>query len=137
MDKFKFIPHTADIEFQAFGNSLKECFENSALALKSIVFEGKVKQSKKFKIKVNGKDLENLLYEFLEEFLVLIDSKDFLMSKIKILKFDSKKFELEAEVKGDNINSYETEMHIKAITYHEMFVKKIRDKFIAQVVVDI
>lgn len=135
--KYKFLSHTADIKFQAFGNSLKEVFENSALALFNAIYGGKIKNKKKFKINVHGHDLESLLYNFLEEVLVLIDSKNFLPSKIKILKFNEKDFKIEAEVQGDDAENYQISMHVKAITYNEMFIKKIKNKFITQVVLDI
>ncbi len=135
--KFKFLKHTADIKFQAFGKSIEEVFENSALALSNAVYDGKIKEKIKFKIKVKGKDIENLLYEFLEEFLVLFDSRNFLLSKIKKLKLNEKKLTIEAEISGDDVINYETSMHIKAITYNEMFVKKEKDRWISQVVLDI
>ena len=34
--KFEFLEHTADIKFRAFGKTLEEVFENSALAVSSI-----------------------------------------------------------------------------------------------------
>lgn len=135
--KFKFISHTADIKFRAFGNSLKKVFENSALALFKTIYNKKIKEKKKFKIRAKGHDLESLLYNFLEEALFLIDSKNFLPGKIKILKFNESKFKIEAEITGDDAESYEVSMHVKAITYNEMFIKKIKNKFIAQVVLDI
>ena len=134
--KFKFIPHTADVKFQAFGKTLKEVFKNSALALFDTFYDGKVKEKKKFKIKAKGNDLESLLYEFLEEFLVLFDSKHFLPSKIKNLKLDKNNFKIEVEVVGDYIKNYKTSVHVKAITYNEMFIKKEKN-WIAQVVVDV
>lgn len=137
MMKFKFLPHTADIKFQAFGNSIEKVFENSALALFNTIYDGKIKNKKKFKIKVQGHDLESLLYNFLEEVLVLIDSKNFLPAKIKILKFNDKSFKIESEVSGDDAKNYQISMHVKAITYNEMFIKKIKNQFVAQVVLDI
>ena len=135
--KFKFMPHTADIKFQAFGKTLKELFENSALALSNSIYDGKIKEIKKFKIKAKGHDFESLLYEFLEEFLVLFDDKHFILSKIKNLKLNEGKLEIEAEVTGDEVGNYETSMHIKAITYNEMFVKEDKEGWTSQVVLDI
>lgn len=135
--KFKFLQHTADIKFQAYGNSLKEAFENSALALFNTIYDGKIKEKNKMKIKADGNDLENLLYNFLEEILVIIDSKNFLPGKIKILKFDVKNNKIEAEILGDDAKNYPVSMHVKAITYNDMFIKKIKNKFTIQVVLDI
>ncbi len=135
--KFEFLEHTADIKFRAFGKTLEEVFENSALALFNVLYGKKIKEKKSYKIKAKGRDFESLLYSFLEEFVVLFDSKNFLPYKIKKLKLDEKKFEIEAEVVGDDIKNYNADVHVKAITYHNMFVKKAKDGWEAQVVVDV
>jgi len=137
MKKFIFLEHTADIKFQAFGKDLGEVFENSALAIANIMYKGKVKGKKKLKIKGKGKDPENLLYNFLEEFLFLFDSKNFLLSDVKSIKINEKNLTAEAEVVGDDSKNYSGLDHIKAITYNEMFVKKDKNKYTAQVVVDV
>ncbi len=134
--KFKFLPHTADIKFQAFGKTLEEVFENSALALFKSMYKKKVESKKKVKFSVEGNDLESLMYNFLEEFLYLFDAKGFIGSKVKV-KIDKIKTILKAEVSGDETKKYKIEMNIKAITYNEMFVKKIKNGFMAQVVLDI
>jgi SHS2 domain-containing protein len=135
--KFEFLEHTADIKFRAFGKTLEEVFENSALAMLNIIYKGKVKEEKKLKIKANGKDIESLLYNFLEEFLFLFDSENFLLSDVKNIKINEKNLTVEAEVSGDDAKNYKISAHIKAITYHEMFVKKDKNKYAAQVVVDV
>ena len=84
--KYKFLKHTADIKFQAFGKTLEKSFENSALAMSNSMYEQKVKSKLKKKINVSGKNLESLLYNFLEELLFLLDSKGFFVSKIKKVK---------------------------------------------------
>lgn len=147
MQKFKFLPHTADIKFQAIGEDLEECFKNAALALTNIICKEKVKSLKKQKIKVYGRDIENLLYNFLEEILFLIDVYDLLLSdvELKIIgvgeQLKKRKYELEAEIYGDDIKKYTTELAVKAVTYNEMFIKseKIKGKtiFTCQVVVDV
>lgn len=136
-EKFKFLEHTADIKFQAFGKNAEEVFENSGLALFNILYDKNVKGKKSYKIKAKGNDFESLLYNFLEEFLILFDSKNFLPGKIKDLKLNEKDFRIEAEVSGDDAKNYKTSVHIKAITYNEMFVKKDKNKYTSQVVVDV
>ena len=39
MDKYRFLPHTADGKFQAFGGTLEEAFANAALATASLVWD--------------------------------------------------------------------------------------------------
>jgi SHS2 domain-containing protein len=136
--KFKFLTHTADIKFQAFGNSIEEAFENSAYALIEIMCKNKVKDALVTKIKVTGKDYESLLYNFLEEFLFLIDSENFILNKInrisKIRENKNGEYEITADLSGDDAKNYEFSNSIKAITYNDMFVKPPKSfdkKFIA------
>jgi len=135
--KFKFLEHTADIKFQAFGESLEKVFENSALAMFNSMFDGKIKKTQKFNVKAKGKDLENLLYNFLEELIVLFGGKQFFLSEVKEIKIDKKNLKLQAEVFGDKAENYKIHIDVKAITYSEMFVKKGKNKWIAQVVLDV
>ncbi|MCK5043828.1 archease [Candidatus Pacearchaeota archaeon] len=137
MKKFKFLEHTADIKFQAFGKNIEEAFENSALAMFTSMFEGKVNKKKSFKINVKGKDFENLLYNFLEELLFLFDSEKFFLANIKNIKIDKENFKLDAEVFGDDTENYEIHLDVKAITYNEMFVKEKKDNWVTQVVLDV
>ena len=137
MKKFKFLEHTADLKFLAFGKTLEEVFKNSALAMFNAMHDGEVKKSKKIRIKVTGKDFESLLYNFLEEFLILFDTEGFFLSKIRNIKIDSKKFKLEAEAIGDNAKNYETHIDVKAVTYSEMFVRREEGVWRAQVVLDV
>lgn len=132
---YKYLEHTADIKFKAYGRSLEEVFSNSALAMTNSMFDGKVKGKVSKKVKVKGKDNERMLFEFLEELLFLLDSEDFILSKVKSIKI--KDGELEAEFVGDKASDYNIHIIVKAITYNEMFVKKEKDKYVAQVVLDV
>ena len=136
MKKFKFLEHTADVKFQAFGKTISEVFENSALAMKeAICGKTKVKGAKEKVIKIKGKDFESLMYKFLEEILYLLDSSNFLISKIKEIKI--KDFTLNAILLGDNLKNYWFTNSVKAVTYNEMFIKKEKKGWISQVVLDV
>jgi len=137
MLKFKFFTHTADIKFRAYGKNIEESFKNSVYALIKSISNSKIEESKKIKIKVSGKDMESLLYNFLEEVLYLIDSKNFFVSKVRNIKINKKVFNLSAEFSGDLGKNLKIFSHVKAITYNEMFVKKIKEKWIVQVVLDV
>jgi SHS2 domain-containing protein len=149
--KYQFLPHTADIMFQAFGNTLEKCFENSVYAFVDIITKNKVKPLIKKEFKIKSIDKESLLLNFLEEFLFLLDTENFICSKIeelKILGIAKKKnnkvfynYELKVKCYGDNINNYQKEGQIKAITYNNMFIKRERindkDFYTCQIVVDV
>jgi len=136
MEKYKFLKHTADVKFQSFGKTIEEAFENAAYALAETMTKGvKIKEKIKWNIDASGKDMNSLLYNFLEEFLFLLDAENWLPSKV--LKLKIKNEELEAEVTGDNAASYKFTNDVKAITYNEMFVKERKGVWKCQVVLDV
>ena len=141
MEKYKFLEHTADVKFQAFGKTIEEAFENSAYALAETITDGvKINEKIKWKINVGGKDDSSLLYNFLEEFLFLLDARHFVLSKIDKIEIEDD--ELEAEVIGDDASNYKFTNDVKAITYNEMFVKQETEGenkglWVCQVVLDV
>jgi len=137
---YKFLEHTADVKFAAEGNSLEDAFIASVLALKdSICGDILILEQITKTIEKTGTNLENLLYIFLEEFLFLLDSEDFLLSKITELKIDPDKFILKATITGDTAENYKFTSDVKAVTYNEMFVKfnEERKLWQTQVVLDV
>jgi SHS2 domain-containing protein len=137
---FKFLPHTADVKIVVEEKSLEKAFVTSALALKEVIADKiKVKAKIKKEIKVEGKDRESLLLEFLQEFLYLVDAKDFILSKISFLtiKKDKKGLKLNAVVIGDNSLNYKFTNEVKAVTYNDMLIKEEKNKTTIQFVLDV
>jgi len=136
--KYKFLNHTADIKFQAFGKTTEQSFRNSFFAMKNLLIgRKKIKGKIKKEIKIFGMDLNNLLYNFLEEFLYLLEVEEILVEKVEKIKIDKETFKLTAVIVGDSAKNYKLAQHIKAITYSQMFVKKIKTNWVCQVVMDI
>ena len=48
-----------------------------------------------------------------------------------------KTLKIKVEVVGDDAEKYNISEHVKAITYNEMFVKKIKNNWTSQVVLDV
>jgi len=138
---YEFLPHTADVKFRAYGGTLEEAFENAAYALTDVVTNHKkVKPLVEKSISVKSENKEALLYDFLEQFLILLDSEGFLLHELKALKIkeENGKLRLSAKVVGDNNPSrYKIETSIKAVTYEEMFIRQEKGKWILQVILDI
>lgn len=135
---YKFLSHTADIKIEASGKSIEEAFSESALALKETILKHesiKIKEKIKKIINVEGKDNGALLYNFLEEFLYLLDAEDFLLSKINKIEIYNGK--LGAEIMGDKASNYKISNEVKAITYNEMKIEKKKSKTIIQFILDV
>ncbi len=136
MKKFDVLEHTADGKFRAYGKNLEEQFGNSVLAMFSFMFNlDDVKAKIKKKIHLKGKDKQALLYNWLEEFLVLLDLDAFIPSKIEEIKIKKTPdgFEINAIILGDFVGEHKHIGSVKAMTYAEM---EITPEYV-QVVVDL
>jgi len=126
MKKFEYLDHMADIKIRVNGAALNEIFENSVLAFCNYVSGGEKISSTKGKIiNVSGNDIESLLYNFMDELIYLLDAEHFLACKAKITLMGNN---LKAELYGDNASNYNNLNQIKAATYHEMHVKKVKSR---------
>ncbi len=137
--KFRYLRHTADAKFQAFGETLELAFANAALALASLMWDpSKILPAVKVEVAVDGKDWKQLLLVFLEELLFLLDTRNFLLHSVQnvIIQETKPGYVLQAVFSGIEA-SEETEIFgsVKAVTYHEMEVCA-GDRFMIQVVVD-
>ncbi|MBI5804096.1 archease [Candidatus Pacearchaeota archaeon] len=135
--KYKFIPHTADIKFRAFGKNLNEAFGNSALAFSNFVSKGqKINLKKSRSVNLSGTDKESLFYNFLEEMIYLVDAENFILGKADV-KINKEGKKAKANFFGDDSANYKGLEHVKAATYSEMIVKKDKDKCVVQCVLDV
>jgi len=141
MKKFKFLENVAiaDIAFEAFGKTLNEVFENSAYAFFDMTCNPKtIKQKikKTIKLKLNGEDIKDLLYNFLSELIFLKDSEQLIFSRVKV---NIKNNNLKATLYGDKINSEKQELRndIKAVTLHMFNLEESKAGYKATIVVDI
>lgn len=134
------MPHTGDAKFQAFGESLEEAFSNAALALVSLMWDWKkVQKKRKISVKIEGKDLPQLLVNFLEEVLFLFESRNFLLNAVEGMQIKQRDEgnRLTTDLRGDDYSSkYPTFGEVKAVTYHDLKIEK-RHHYFIQVVVDV
>ena len=141
MPRYEFLPHTGDIKFRAYGRSLEAAFAHAALAVTAVITNPETIEPVLEKtIRIESEDEHALLYDFLEQFLILLDSEDFLLHAVKSLQIvkENSMFHLDAEIIGDtDLTKYRTETHIKAVTYQEMEIKKEGGGYMLQVVLDI
>ena len=141
MKQFEYLPHTADVKFRAYGKTLEEAFKNAAFAMFNVMVKtANVEEVTKHDITASGADLPALLQSFLEQFIILLDTDNFFLSKVKEIEIrkNSSKYSLTALAAGDEAKNYETiGPQVKACTYNSMFVKQEGKQWVVQVVVDI
>ena len=135
--KYEFIDDlTSDVLFYAYGKDLKEVFENSALAMFTIICDvGKVKQEKTVNVDVEGMDESSLLYNWLQELIALVDTEECFFSSFNITEISSKK--LKAEIFGESLVQEKGQTVVKAVTNYKFGLEKSKEGYKASVSLDI
>lgn len=133
--QYRFIDHTADIAFEAYGRNLEELLENSAYAFyEAFVDTSKLEGSeiKVFDVEAEEEDL--LLYRFLNELLFLFEIQFFAGRRVKVRINGNK---ATVEIEGGRFVREAVKVEPKAITMHKFGIKKEGDRLVAFIVVDI
>ncbi len=142
MGTWEHYEHTADVGIRGYGTTLEEAFEAIASALFDVMVNVKNVQSEECReVGVEGNDLEALLYNFLEELLVLHDIEGLVFGDFKVeIEKTSHGYRLRAKICGEHLNyeKHEPKEEVKAITYHDIAIKQLEDgRWMAQLVLDI
>lgn len=122
----------------AYGESLKEAFENSAYGMFSLMCDPeKVTSRSSFDIKARGDDRESLLVAWLNELIFLEDTKRVLLKEFNISELSDK--ELKAKVVGEEIDPQRhlIQRSVKAATYNQLLIEEKGGKWRTRVVFDV
>lgn len=139
-DDFIYLDHTADVKFKAYGKTLEDCFSSAAKAMFNVLVPlNKINIELDQDIIVDAEDLDLLLYKWLSELLYLFEVENKLFSEFKIrINRDGDKYILNGILYGESVKDiHNIAIEIKAVTFHDLYVKKENDVFVCQVVLDI
>lgn len=137
MKDYELLEHTADLKIRAYGKDLSELFSHALKGMFEICRPEVKKQSEVVRqINVSATDLEALLVEFLSQALYLSDVNDetYFRAEVKIKDKDKKK-SLKGNIRGKKLERLGLE--VKAVTWHDLSVKKNNDHWEAVVLFDI
>ena len=138
---FKYFDTTADIGIEVTSNNITEAFINSALGTMNLITDiEKIRTNITKEIFIESEDEYGLLYDWITELLILLDSENFIASQYDIsITRDNNLYTLKGNISGDTydttIYNYKTE--VKAITYHEMNIEKENDSIKIRFIVDL
>ncbi|MCL5005988.1 MAG: archease [Acidobacteria bacterium] len=138
MPGFRILEHTADVGFEAFGSTRKETFENAARAMfHLIVDQDSVEPKEEVFFEVTGSDPVNLLVNWLSELLYLHDAERWLFRDFELKTLDDHAASGRAWGEKFNRARHQTNLLIKAVTYHQLSLEKCGEGWRAQVYLDI
>ncbi len=140
-NNFKYFDTTADIGIEVNDKNLTDAFKNSALATLNLITDiEKIQPKISKKINIESEDEYALLYDWITELLIYLDSESFMASQYDIfIEQNEDSLTLKGNILGDtydtNIYNYKTE--VKAITYHEMNIEKEDNNIKIRFIVDL
>ena len=135
--KYKFIDDlTSDVMFEAYGKTLEEVFTNAAEALFSVICQtDKIECKAEKEIEVKASGLEELMINWLQELITLVDIDEVFFKEFKITEIDEK--HLKAVCCGEEADPAKGETVVKAVTYYKYKFEKTKDGYVARVSLDI
>ncbi len=139
-DTYRFFDHTADIAFEAYGDSLNQLFEHAALAVfETMVNLKTVSATKDYRIALSAPDEEQLLFDFLSELVFLKDAEYVVFNQFRVAITRKEEMSLTAVARGESIDprKHELRVDVKAVTLHKFTLQKKGDAYKAFVILDI
>jgi SHS2 domain-containing protein len=124
---YRYLEHATDAIIEVEAPTLEEAF---VLAGKSVVDtildSGLVEEKKEKTLTVTGKDLSYLLYNWLEEMIILTITDGFATKKISLRIEKNSDYKITAVLTGEDISfeKHHFKVEIKSPTFHMMEIKQ-------------
>lgn len=136
--RYQVIGTTADIGLMISGNSLEGLFENAAAGLYSLITKpDRVRERFSREVSVEADDLEGLLFGWLNKLIYLYETEGLLGKNFRVRITDP--LRLEAVITGEEMDRdrHRIKRLLKAVTYHQLEIKKGNGQWQARVILDV
>ncbi len=138
----RLLEHTADIRLMVKAESLEELFRDSVRGLARAyleIYDGDLpdlKESARIPVEIEADSLEELVHKLLREGVRLFDVQKALPFdfNLRSLCYKGEAWELKGEMVFAEVPASEISAYIKAVTYHEYYLKQ---EFSYTVVLDV
>jgi SHS2 domain-containing protein len=135
---YEIFEHTADVGLRVRAATREQLFVEAARGLFSIVVANldQVRPLLTKTWRVDGQQLDYLLFDWLNELLFALDTENFVLADCEV-RLDDRG--LSATCRGEPLDSrrHLSDHEVKAITYHGLKVEEATDGWVAEVIVDI
>lgn len=135
---YRVVDTTADTGIEAWGESLKELFEETARGLLYLMADlSKVDPVEEVEAEVEGVDYEDTLVTMLNEIIYLHETRKMLFSDIEILDLSPGRVRFRLRGEKIDLRKHELNTEVKAATYHNIRIAKEGDTYRVRVVFDL
>ena len=136
---YRTLEHATDAVIEVTADTLEDAFKIAGISvIETILDISKVTENDMKSIQVKGKDLKYLLYNWLEEIIILTITDGFAGKRIIVTISKDEEYKIDAEVFGETIDlkKHEFKVEIKSPTFHEMEIKQ-KEKIIMRYLLDL
>jgi len=136
--EYEYIEHTGDLGFKVYGETREALFVHGAKALFEVLVSPETVEEKEERaVTVEAGALDELMVSWLGELLYLFDTQGLLLKRFEITTLTENR--LEATVRGEplDLQRHEIKTTIKAVTYHQLYVREENGAWEAQVILDL
>ena len=136
---YRTLEHATDAVIEVTADTLEDAFKIAGISvIETILDISKVTENDKKSIQVKGKDLKYLLYNWLEEIIILTITDGFAGKRITIDISKDEEYKIDAEVFGETIDlkKHEFKVEIKSPTFHEMRIEQ-KDNVVMRYLLDL
>lgn len=124
---YRYLEHATDAFIEVKASSLEEAFVLAARSVVETILDMNSVQVKKTRqLRVTGKDLNYLLYNWLEEIIILTITDGFAVKSVKVKIEKNSEYAILADLEGEDIDikKHHFKVEIKAPTFHLMEIKQ-------------
>lgn len=124
---YKFLDHATDAFVEITAKDLKEAFAVTANAVINITIDqDKVEEKEAKEFSAQGKDLEYLLFSWLEEITFVLITEGFAIRRIEFDISENGGYTINAKAFGETLDlkKHNFKVEIKAPTFYEMKVEQ-------------
>jgi len=127
---YKLLEHATDAVIEITASSLKEAFVVAGQSVVDITLDSeKVEEREQRMLKVAGKDLRYLLFNWLEEVNYQLITEGFAIHRFSVDVSKNSEYKLNATAYGEplDLQKHRFRVEIKAPTFHEMEINESKE----------
>ena len=124
---YRYLEHATDAIIEVEASTLEEAFVLAGKSVVDTILDSNLVEEKKEKtLTVTGKDLSYLLYNWLEEMIILTITDGFAAKKINLQIEKNTSYKITSVLSGEDLNfkKHHFKVEIKSPTFHLMEIKQ-------------
>ncbi len=132
------IEHTADVALRVYGSDLTSLFEAALGGLYELIGEIVVgDEAERYTIRLEAGNVDDLFHDWLAEGLYWFEVRQIVFEEVKFGSLGERS--LTAEVVGRKVDIEKSQLHseVKAVTYHDLAIRRENEELVVTVVFDL